>query len=214
MIDQLVDHIKLYWRMVVMCVETLVSMLSAKFLFFSFVALAIGTMGIWVPVAFELNLNKAEANSEVVFYAEVIDKNRSVAADESNEMLQVKLRPLENETKIENFSVFMYVIGILGILAAEHFIKRKQEGDDIVEAIKTFSMFIWFCALVLSFWALKDPKGMTWHLWVSLWFAISLWLSNSVHSSDFNREKTDQGRRELGGAPKGNKRSFSGEEIK
>jgi len=210
-IDQLVDHIKLYWKMVVMCVETLVSMLSAKFLFFSFVALAIGTMGIWVPVAFELNLNKAEANSEIVFYAEVIDQN--ISEDKSDEVLKVKLLPLEKETKIENFSVFMYVIGILGILAAERFIKRNEEGDDIVEAIKTFSMFIWFCALVLSFWALKDPKGMTWHLWVSLWLAISLWLSNSVHSADFNREKTDQGRRDLAGAPNRNERSFSGEEI-
>ena len=137
------------------CWQTLIEIItSAKFVFFSLVAIGIGTMGIWVPVIFDLDLSGNAAKTPSV--------------------------------KIENLPIFMYVVGVLGTLAAEYFIKNEKLEDEGKQAVQSFSMFIWFIAIVLSFWALKAPKENTWQLWLSLWLSISLWMSFTIKKEDFN----------------------------
>lgn len=182
--------------MIIACLETLVEMFNAKFIFYSSVALAIGTIGIWVPVAFELDLNRSQLEQNTVYEAKLLNvKDFSGETPESQHLnhtvtdgIAFKLSSLSHEdsAKIENLSIFMYVIGILGILAAEHFIKERKVETEVQDATLTFSMFIWFIALALSFWALKEPKLFTWHLGVSCWLAVSLWLSYTVKKADFN----------------------------
>jgi hypothetical protein len=100
----------------------------------------------------------------------------------------------------------MYVVSLLGTLAAEYFIKNKQL-DDKQAAVHSFSMFVWLIAIFLSFWALKQPKLLSWHLCVSLWLAISLWMSFTVAKGDFKpSEKTND-------KLKGNQTKFGGQGI-
>jgi|TARA_R110000744_G_scaffold379552_4_gene497943 hypothetical protein len=147
---------EMYREVMSACWHTFIEIVSsAKFVFFSFVAIGIGTMGIWVPVWFNLDLSGGAAIAST------------------------------NKSKVENFPIFMYVVGVLGTLAAEYFIKNEKLDDENKEAVQSFSMFIWFTAIVLSFWALKDPKGNTWQLWLSLWLAISLWMGFTIKKDDF-----------------------------
>ena len=136
----------MYREVIGTCWKTFIEIVSsAKFIFFSIVAISIGTMGIWVPVLFELDLSSGGNTT--------------------------------SKATVENFPIFMYVVGVLGTLAAEYFIRNEKFDEDRKQAVQSFSMLVWFIAIVLSFWALKDPKGNTWQLWLSLWLTISLWMS-------------------------------------
>lgn len=219
MLDKLISHLELYKKLLIMCLDTLVEMLHAKFVFFSFVALAIGTIGIWVPVGFNLDLssnNKVEQNNyKATVVAQDMNRNESESTSiETSFLLEIDEKiDNKNDVKIENFSIFMYVIGILGILAAEHFIRKKNCESEEEEAILTFSMLIWFIALVLSFWALKEPKSATWQLWVSFWFTTSLWLSHTVKKADFNGG-IEKSKAKLGGQDVKDSSGFGGSGIK
>ncbi|WP_334014661.1 hypothetical protein [Alteromonas sp. S167] len=147
---------EMYRNVISTCWHTLIEIISsAKFVFFSIVAIGIGAMGIWVPAVFSLDLSGSATGA------------------------------LQSQSKIENFSMFMYVVSVLGTLAAEYLIKNEKLDDEKKEAVQSFSMFIWFVAIVLAFWALKEPKENTWQLWLSLWLAISLWMSFTIKKDDF-----------------------------
>lgn len=224
MIDEIKRHFSLYWDIVHACLDTLIKIINAKFVFFSFVALAIGTVGVWAPVLFELDLNGGgratlqlvEADAIVIEGAAPI-KGVGIAGvgneSKTNNVEGNNGIPSEIKIGIENFSVFMYVLGILGILAAEHFIKERKKDDELQDALLTFCMLVWFVALVLAFWALKEPKIFTWQLKISFFLSVSLWLSFNVNKSDFkfDLKKTKKG---LGGAVDSDFDGFSGEGIK
>lgn len=199
------EHLKEYLAIITLCLAELSKMFKAKFLFFALVAIGIGTMGIWVPVVFKIDLSGSQPihkeynivmgsdysieNGNVIFTSSGKDESDSNAINNAD----VKIKYSNKSFGIENFSVFMYVIGILGILAAEHFIKNEKPENDDEEIMRSFVMCIWFIALVFSFWALKEPKVFTWQLAVSFWLSVSLWLSVTVNKSDFiNLKKTNK----------------------
>ncbi|MBA6365112.1 hypothetical protein H4J42_15320 [Colwellia sp. BRX8-8] len=196
------------------CLETLTEMINAKFFFFAIVAVGIGTMGIWVPVAFELNLNEPAYILKQV----VVDKTLAISGQvkevtftlKDNTPLSLYIEYIGDlkEITFENFSIFMYVISILGVIAAENFIKHQKPNGKDSEALHSFSLFIWFVAFVLSFWALKEPKILSWQLICSFGLAVSLWLSISVKSDHFlDIKKTSK---ELNGTKSESKPNFNG----
>ena len=85
----------MYREVIGTCWKTFIEIVSsAKFIFFSIVAISIGTMGIWVPVLFELDLSSGGNTT--------------------------------SKATVENFPIFMYVVGVLGTLAAEYFIRNEK----------------------------------------------------------------------------------------
>lgn len=152
------------------CIKTLREIFkSAQFLFFSVVSISISTMGIWIPVQFELDISGGKNGAESIGY--------------------------------ENIAVFMYVVSVLGTIAAEYF--NKRINDDVGSgATQSFAMLIWFLAIVLSFWALKEPSKITWHLLVSMWLTISLWMSFTIHKD--KGEFTEEAKKALSGNGNGN----------
>ncbi|MEZ8228118.1 hypothetical protein AB6C58_05105 [Vibrio splendidus] len=187
----MLDNLSIAWgrytHIFIECLATFTAMLNAKFLFFAIVAVGIGTMGIWVPVAFDLDLNESVhlVESSTQLRGAEVKQVDFLLEDKSIIQVFVKYVGQVKNVTFENFSVFMYVISILGVIAAENFIKGEQPGSKNEEALHSFSLFIWSIAFVLSFWALKEPKELTWQLIVSFWLSVSLWLSISVKSDHF-----------------------------
>jgi hypothetical protein len=223
MLDEIGRHLKLYHAMLIVCLESLIKIFHAKFIFYSFVALAIGTIGVWAPVVFELDLNKSDLLQDEVYEvillneskpSGLIDETVSIKADVVKQsLIEITKVVSSREIGIENFSIFMYVLGILGILAAEYFIKERKIDTEVQGAILTFCMFVWFLALVLAFWALKDPKNFTWQLGVSFWLSVSLWLSYTVSNADFNGD-IESAKSKLSGTEMSVGSEFGGEGIK
>ena len=210
------DNLKVAWErylyIVQECLATLTEMINAKFFFFAVVAVGIGTMGIWVPVAFELNLNGPSHVLEQVDKTLIINtevKEVTITLMDNTKLpLYVKYAEKLKKITFENFSIFMYVISILGVIAAENFIKNEKPDGKDSEALHSFSLFIWFVAFVLSFWALKEPKILSWQLICSFGLAVSLWLSISVKSDHFLDIK--QTNKKLNGTKSETKPNFNG----
>lgn len=131
---------------------------SADFMFFSIVCLGIGTMGVWIPVVFQLDINASSSEKFV-------------------------------QAGFDNIAIFMYVASVLGTVAAEYLIKNETLRNEKDRAIRSFLMFVWFLAMLLSFWAFKEPRGTSWQLWISLWLTISLWLCFTRSKKEFNYDQ-------------------------
>ena len=146
----------MYVKVLLSCASTLFDIIkSAHFVFFSVVCLGIGTMGIWIPVFFQLDVSAPASQ-------------------------------ISNDISYDNIAIFMYVVSVLGTVAAEYFIKNEKVKDPGMKPIHSFAMCVWFLAIVLSFWALKEPRGTSWHLWVSVWLTISIWMSFTIKKEEFN----------------------------
>ncbi|KOE09187.1 hypothetical protein ACS81_00310 [Vibrio parahaemolyticus] len=176
-------EIHIYQSVVSACLERLFDMIfCARFMFFAIVTIAIGTTGIWVPVLFQIDLSSVKSICETI---------QASLGEEGVSMPAVSLCSKPRVIGLENFSMFMYVVGILGMLAAEFFIKGKakaMEESDVKLALLSFCMLVWFLALALSFWGLKMPTEDTWQLKVSVWLTVSLWLSSIYTDGGFHRD--------------------------
>lgn len=148
--EEFLRDIMMYLEVVGDCWEVLLRIVkNAKFMFFAIVSLSISTMGLWIPVLFQLDVSGDNEKATEIGY--------------------------------DNIAIFMYVVSVLGTIAAEHFNNRKE---DSATATTSFAMLIWFIAIVLSFWALKEPGSATWQLFISMWLTISLWLSYTIVKED------------------------------
>ncbi|TCN91477.1 hypothetical protein [Vibrio crassostreae] len=176
-------EIYVYKRVLGVCLERLFDMVfCARFMFFAAVTVAIGTTGIWVPVIFQIDMSPLKSLCNSI----------SIALDHENILMpKISLCSTSRVIRLENFSMFMYVVGVLGMLAAEFFIKGKAkdaEEDEVKLAFLSFCMFVWFFALILSFWGLKFPTEDSWQLKVSVWLSVSLWLSSIYTHGGFERD--------------------------
>jgi len=159
--DNFLELIDMYKKVFLSCASTFFHILkSAHFVFFSVVCLAIGTMGIWIPVVFQLDVSAPASK-------------------------------ISSNITYDNIAIFMYVVSVLGTVAAEYFIKNEDLKDPDSKSIHSFAMFIWFLAILLAFWALKEPRGTTWHLWVSLLLTISIWMSFTIKKEEFNFDQDE-----------------------
>lgn len=195
-----INEISIYAQMIARCFTRLIDILfNAKFLFFSIVTIGIGTIGVWVPVAFQIDLSSthklcAEFSSLLPNGSEVLGTPEACRQP--------------RRIGFENFALFMYIAGVLGMLAAEFFIKNEKPEGPVGEAILSFAMCVWFISLILSFWGLKEPTESSWQLWVSVWLAISLWLSSTYVNGDFN---LDLVKKKLSGEATGGTKGSSGQ---
>ncbi|WP_335900939.1 hypothetical protein [Shewanella algae] len=175
-------EIEIYKAIMILCFERLFDMVfCARFIFFAFVTIAIGTSGIWVPVLFQIDLSSSVLKCDLL-------TDSLINNDFSMRMDSICIIP--RKIGFENFPMFMYVVGVLGMLAADFFIKRprKETEDPVKLALLSFCMFIWFLALILSFWGLKVPMGESWQLKVSVWLTVSLWLSSLYTDGEFDTQ--------------------------
>jgi hypothetical protein len=199
-------EIQIYKGVIICCIERLVDMIfCARFMFFAIVTSAIGTTGIWVPVLFQIELSPLTSVCNSL--GDILVSNKLEFPEDT---LCVKPRVIG----LENFSMFMYVVGVLGMLAADFFIKGKSKNidDDPVQlALLSFCMLIWFLALALSFWGLKVPTGDSWHLKVSIWLTISLWLSSIYTDNGFDRD--DSRKRLAGDTPRVDEKLNTGNQF-
>lgn len=168
---------------------------NPKFVFSTLVIMSISSSGIWIPWFFNIDLSMV-CNIEVTSDAaqrtfakesDPVTFAQGVFSDSCNYMNHVDTKLLQN------FSIFMFNLGILGGIAAEYFIRSKFETADFDNAVmldeyhvKEYAgYFCWFVALVLSFAGLREPMGSNVLVIIASWLSVSLWVCTNLTRKEY-----------------------------
>ncbi len=175
---------------------------NPKFIFSFLVIMLISSAGIWAPWLYSLDISPVcetavPTGSYVTTPSGVIVDSTKIV--ESVNIVCLYLSSLEI-TLFQNFSLFMFNLGLLGGIAAEFFIQKKDgfELDDGISSneltngkgsdsrVKEYAaFFLWVVAFILSFFALKNPTGDSSQvIWGGV-LSIILWVCTNIRKKEY-----------------------------
>jgi len=168
---------------------------NPKFIFSMLVIMSISSSGVWIPWFFNIdlsmvcNLDVDKKLAEDVF-AHQIDS--FIFAKETFKNSCEYVKGLDARL-LQNFSIFMFNLGILGGIAAEYFIRSKVENRNFKDEIQQdeyhvkeyAGFFCWFIALILSFTGLREPMGDSFNVIIASLLSISLWICTNFKRKEY-----------------------------
>lgn len=193
----------LLWNFVVSIIYKTIQ--NPKFIFSFLVIMLISSAGIWAPWLYSLDLSPVcntiiphgssirKVSGEVVDSAQIRAAVNVVCAFLSSQEIFL----------IQNFSLFMFNLGLLGGIAAEFFINKKNDLainernqskenisiDSKDNRVKEYgAFFLWILAFILSFFALKNPTGESPQvIWGGV-ISIFLWIFTNAGRKEYEVE--------------------------
>jgi hypothetical protein len=175
---------------------------NPKFIFSFLVIMLISSAGIWAPWLYSLDLS-AVCETIVPTNATLTTASRGIIHSnkivESVDVVCLYISSLEI-TLFQNFSLFMFNLGLLGGIAAEFFIQKKDNSeceknissdDSLTDdgsdgRVKEYAaFFLWVIAFILSFFALKNPTGDSPQvIWGGV-LSIFLWIFTNIRKKEY-----------------------------
>ncbi|QQK71686.1 hypothetical protein HG702_09320 [Pectobacterium versatile] len=181
---------------------------NPKFIFSFLVIMIISSAGIWAPWLYGIDLSSVcnttvpsdaaikIVSGEVIHSEKIIDSFSIVCSFTSYQEI----------TLIQNFSLFMFNLGLLGGIAAEFFIQKKsnneckdsiekneatnyEENDDRIKEYGAF--FLWIIAFILSFFALTNPTGASPEVILGCFLSIMLWVFTNLRKKEYKVNDVD-----------------------
>lgn len=148
---------------------------NPKFIFFFVMFILITGAGVWIPWAFNIDLTSV------------------CMLEEKNDHVKQALGTVCTYVKgldvafFQNFSVFMFNLGVLGTIATEYFFKGEtdssvSDGRDLKEVS---ALFLWVVAFVLSFDSLKNPTGFSWCVALGAILTLFLWVCININKEQY-----------------------------
>ncbi|EBH0345249.1 hypothetical protein FJ746_09600 [Salmonella enterica] len=180
---------------------------NPKFIFSFLVIMLISSAGIWAPWLYSLDLSPV---CETIVPTNAIVTTTSggiIHSDKIVESVNVVCLYISSLdiTLFQNFSLFMFNLGLLGGIAAEFFIQKKDnteceekisfnnlETDESSDSrVKEYAgFFLWVVAFILSFFALKNPTGDSPQVFWGGLLSIALWIFTNIRKKEYT-VKTD-----------------------
>jgi len=168
---------------------------NPKFIFSMLVIMSISSSGVWIPWFFNIDLSMVcnlDVTKETAAKVFVNQTNAHVFAQETFNNSCRYVKKLDTRL-LQNFSIFMFNLGILGGIAAEYFIRSKVENRDFENTIKQdeyhvkeyAGFFCWFIALILSFTGLREPMGDSFNVVIASLLSISLWICTNLKRKEY-----------------------------
>ncbi|ORM68447.1 hypothetical protein [Pantoea rwandensis] len=175
---------------------------NPKFIFSFLVIMLISSAGIWAPWLYSLDLSPV---CETIVPTNTIITTTSggiIQSDKIVESVNVVCLYISSLdiTLFQNFSLFMFNLGLLGGIAAEFFIQKKDSSecekniisDDLLNddgsdsRVKEYAaFFLWVVAFILSFFALKNPTGDSPQVFWGGVLSIFLWIFTNIRKKEY-----------------------------
>lgn len=165
---------------------------NPKFIFSFLVIMLISSAGIWAPWAFSIDLSPV-CNTVVLSDAKhTIPNSVEVTPDNIKNSVNIPCSYLASSSQeiklFQNFSVFMFNLGLLGSIAAEFFIQKRKDVSGVEDdgRVKEYAgFFIWVITFTLSFYALKNPTGDTFQVILAGFLSIFLWVFTNIRKKEY-----------------------------
>lgn len=165
---------------------------NPKFIFSFLVIMLISSAGIWAPWAFSIDLSPV-CNTVVLPDAKFTTPNSvELTASSIKDSLRISCSYLASSSQeiklFQNFSIFMFNLGLLGSIAAEFFIQKRKDisGAEDDGRVKEYAgFFIWVITFTLSFYALKNPTGDTFQVIIAGYLSILLWVFTNIRKKEY-----------------------------
>lgn len=175
---------------------------NPKFIFSFLVIMLISSAGIWAPWLYSLDLSPV---CETIVPKNAIITTTSggiIHSDKIVESVNVVCLYISSLdiTLFQNFSLFMFNLGLLGGIAAEFFIQKKDNSeceknissDDLLtddgsdSRVKEYAaFFLWVVAFILSFFALKNPTDDSPQVFWGGVLSIFLWIFTNIRKKEY-----------------------------
>ncbi|WP_279624360.1 hypothetical protein [Aeromonas veronii] len=148
---------------------------NPKFIMFFLIFILITGAGVWIPWAFKIDLT-----SVCVLRGESDDVRQALGTV----CLYVKGMDV---AFFQNFSVFMFNLGVLGTIATEFFFKGETDSSlsDRKDLKEISALFLWVVAFVLSFDSLKNPTGFSWYVALGALLTLFLWICININKEQY-----------------------------
>lgn len=181
---------------------------NPKFIFSFLVIMMISSAGIWAPWLYGIDLSPV-CNTKVPSSAVIKNPfGGDIYAEEIKGSISIACSFISSQeiTLIQNFSLFMFNLGLLGGIASEFFIQKKNnsdcQGDSEVneflqdkikdDRIKEYgAFFLWVIAFILSFFALKNPTGASSEVIWGCFLSIILWVFTNLGKKEYRVNDID-----------------------
>jgi hypothetical protein len=168
---------------------------NPKFIFSMLVIMSISSSGVWIPWFFNIDLSMVcnlEINKKIASEVFFKQTDAHVFAQETFNNSCEYIKKLDTRL-LQNFSIFMFNLGILGGIAAEYFIRSKVENTDFEDTIKQdeyhvkeyAGFFCWFISLILSFTGLREPMGDSFNVVIASVLSIFLWICTNLKRKEY-----------------------------
>jgi len=175
---------------------------NPKFIFSFLVIMLISSAGIWAPWLYSLDLSPV---CETIVPTNAVITTTSGGVIHSDKIIEsvnvvcLYISSLDI-TLFQNFSLFMFNLGLLGGIAAEFFIQKKDDSeceknissDDLLtddgsdSRVKEYAaFFLWVVAFILSFFALKNPTGDSPQVFWGGVLSIFLWIFTNIRKKEY-----------------------------
>ncbi|ELY4034037.1 hypothetical protein ACI1AH_002772 [Cronobacter sakazakii] len=199
-------HWFLLWNFLVCVIYETIR--NPKFIFSFLVIMVISSAGIWAPWLYKIDLSPV-CNTIIPSDAVInISSGKKILAEDIRASVSIvcSFTSSQKITLIQNFSLFMFNLGLLGGIAAEFFIQKKNssecEGDNEQsgtmkdnqsdDRIKEYGgFFLWVIAFILSFFALKNPTGASLEVIWGGGLSIMLWVFTNLRKKEYEVNDMD-----------------------
>lgn len=199
-------HWFLLWNFLVSVIYETIR--NPKFIFSFLVIMVISSAGIWAPWLYKIDLSPV-CNTIVPSNAVIsVSSGKNIPAEDIRASVNIvcSFTSSQKITLIQNFSLFMFNLGLLGGIAAEFFIQKKnssvcedgneqsettndKQSDDRIKEYGAF--FLWVIAFILSFFALKNPTGASPEvIWGGV-LSIMLWVFTNLRKKEYKVNDMD-----------------------
>lgn len=199
-------HWFLLWNFLVSVIYETIR--NPKFIFSFLVIMIISSAGIWAPWLYKIDLSPV-CNTIVPSDAVIgVPSGGNINAEDirASVIIACSFTSSQEITLIQNFSLFMFNLGLLGGIAAEFFIQKKNSSeceddtkqgettkdDKSDDRIKEYgAFFLWVIAFILSFFALKNPTGASPEVIWGCLLSIMLWIFTNLRKKEYKVNDLD-----------------------